>query len=589
MRIFSNYKNMTTFEKLPEWVEVDSKWVIQCTREALNKLGDWCRKNAGSLAISVFATVGVNVALAQTTPTSPSASAIAPTDKGGWQVVRIDGKEMTFAEIAALPKEQKWPILKKLGELDQLWIYQEWRNSLSEAANQRVDTKKWVEQAANQEWKNLDKQLIKIDEALKPQIQDIQKINGVPKPTSEELQKWAQDIPELKWATSEEIQSGKYDNILLADYYVRNATVIGKNLNTEDSKKFQASINSLSDTLGRRRIENFDTLAQSLVLGEGRSRVESRGRELIEKWYSREVIWNAGDRTITFSNDKWETRTIETARVPPRESITIAGLSIDRDIPRVDPEVVEKRRLIDIQWEKRRIVTTDYENLSLIDTQNLPKEMREAWDRHARNQTDFDRATTATDRLTVLENLKMSNMDIESARRAMMTPENMDLIWSYEPSIAREKMQIEKLISSLRIYIDWEWKLIKYRDIWLSSTDTFDSIARSNLAWLTDDSSLFQNMWPRADEALYRILDETNKNRDPKNQINIAEKPLDAIERTTLLDIYDTLIKNLGYTRSILTQVGISEFQDKINTAVTKLRWSPWSIEDLIKATPEPS
>ena len=156
MRIFSNYKNMTTFEKLPEWVEVDSKWVIQCTREALNKLGDWCRKNAGSLAISVFATVGVNVALAQTTPTSPSASAIAPTDKGGWQVVRIDGKEMTFAEIAALPKEQKWPILKKLGELDQLWIYQEWRNSLSEAANQRVDTKKWVEQAANQTERQID-------------------------------------------------------------------------------------------------------------------------------------------------------------------------------------------------------------------------------------------------------------------------------------------------------------------------------------------------------------------------------------------------------------------------------------------------
>jgi hypothetical protein len=56
---------------LPEWVGVTPEWVISCTRAALNQLGDWCRKNAGALAISVFATAGVNNALAQALPSNP--------------------------------------------------------------------------------------------------------------------------------------------------------------------------------------------------------------------------------------------------------------------------------------------------------------------------------------------------------------------------------------------------------------------------------------------------------------------------------------------------------------------------------------
>ena len=61
---------------------------------------------------------------------------------------------MTFAEIAALPKEQKWPILKKLGELDPM-ILEDYSDYSLQAANQ---TERQIDgniQAANQlnEWK----------------------------------------------------------------------------------------------------------------------------------------------------------------------------------------------------------------------------------------------------------------------------------------------------------------------------------------------------------------------------------------------------------------------------------------------------
>ena len=500
--------------------------------------------------------------------------------KGYWQVVETLFGELSFAQIQKHPERAKILDGMKRGE--------------------KANFHEWEERVAINEWKKIDEgtqvaiktnqEALEMNGNLKVALEELQKINWVPKPTLEELKKNAQNIPELKWVPIEEIQSSdKYNNILLADYYVRNANEISKKIDPKDAEFFRNSVNSLSDTLKRPRIEDFSRITASLVLGEGRSQIESRGRELIEKWYSRDVLWNAGDRTITFSNDKWETRTIETARVPPRESMVVAGLSIGRDIPRIDTEVMEKRRLMSEQGEKREVVMTDYNTLSLIDTRNLPMEMRGIWEIHEKYKAEFDRATTANDRLTALENLKISNMNIESSRRAMMTPENMDLMWSYESSIAIEKLQIEKLMSSLRIYTEWEQKLIKYKDIRISWDDTFDSTARSNLTWLTDDSSLFQNMGPRADAALYRMLDETNKNRDPENQINIAEKPLDDIERTTLRDTYNTLIKNLGYTRSILTQAGISGFQDQINTALTKPRWSPWSIEDLMKTKSEPS
>jgi len=219
--------------------------------------------------------------------------------KGYWQTVETQFGKLSFGQIQKHPERDK--ILDGMKR--------------SEKANFRD----WEEQMAINEWKKIDEgtqvaiktnqETLEMNENLKITLEELQKINWVPKPTPEELKKNAQNIPELKWVPIEEIQSSdKYNNILLADYYVRNATEIGKKLNPEDTKRFQDSINSLSDTLGRPRTVPFENLTKELVLGENRGKVESIGKELIKSGYSPDVLWNPQDRTMTFTNEKWEKR-----------------------------------------------------------------------------------------------------------------------------------------------------------------------------------------------------------------------------------------------------------------------------------------
>ena len=100
--------------------------------------------------------------------------------------------------------------------------------------------------------------------------------------------------------------------------------------------------------------------------------------------------------------------------------------------------------------------------------------------------------------------------------------------------------------------------------------EDFDDVADKNLSWLTSDTELFHRMGSRANEALYRMIDAVNRTRDPSNQIRLSEKPIDASDRDTLRILYDTLMKNLGYDRSILTRADIGDFQKKISEALTK-------------------
>ena len=73
--------------------------------------------------------------------------------------MEINGKKLTFAEIADLPREQKWPILEKLGEMDKLWAYQIWWNDLNEAADQKLAEADARLQIAKQREKDADARL----------------------------------------------------------------------------------------------------------------------------------------------------------------------------------------------------------------------------------------------------------------------------------------------------------------------------------------------------------------------------------------------------------------------------------------------
>ncbi len=122
----------------------------------------------GKLSVAVATALlafQMQVADAQnTTQVAMNAQAPAPTVsvKGGWQVVNIDGKEMTFAEIAGMDgaERRKNGILGKLKNLGQLEVYQKWSSGEIEAANQEGKNIDSRIQAANQEGKKLDLQLV---------------------------------------------------------------------------------------------------------------------------------------------------------------------------------------------------------------------------------------------------------------------------------------------------------------------------------------------------------------------------------------------------------------------------------------------
>jgi uncharacterized protein YoxC len=269
--------------------------------------------------------------------------------KGFWQRVTLkDGRVMSFGDIEKLSKEEKAEVLDNQMTDEQFarWeAYQKWNIQAANQAEKKIDgniqaanqAEKKIDgniQAANQlnEWKR--EKLIKMNGALNLQIQELQSIQWIPKPTPEELKRTTQNIPELQWVSIEEIQSSdKYNNILLADYYVRNATEIGKNLHPEDVQKFNDSIRSLSKTLERPYTEKFDTLTKQLVLGENRDKIEFMGKELIKSWYSPDVVWNPQERSMTFVNKRWEKRIIDTARVPPTQRIQAESIELSSTLP----------------------------------------------------------------------------------------------------------------------------------------------------------------------------------------------------------------------------------------------------------------
>lgn len=67
----------------------------------------------------------------------------------------------------------------------------------------------------------------------------------------------------------------------------------------------------------------------------------------------------------------------------------------------------------------------------------------------------------------------------------------------------------------------------------------FEKTAKSNLSILTDIN--FHKIGPRAQEALDRVIAETNRGRDEKNQIKLSEKTLDESDQRTLKSALEKL------------------------------------------------
>ena len=124
-------------------------------------------QNATAKAMLVLSlTTGAPAPVQAQEPTNSSVSAIASADKGG-QVVSIDGKDMSFAEIAQMDQAEQERVISEIeGVKTRLLL----KSYLVQAANQRIGIKKWAEQSANQRIEQNNKDMA-LSEALGDSLQ----------------------------------------------------------------------------------------------------------------------------------------------------------------------------------------------------------------------------------------------------------------------------------------------------------------------------------------------------------------------------------------------------------------------------------
>ncbi len=121
-------------------------------------------------------------------------------------------------------------------------------------------------------------------------------------------------------------------------------------MNPSDRERFLKSISSMSNIIEGR--EDFKELTSKIVLGSNREKVEQLGTNIINSGYSKDIVWNPRDRSITFRNAQGDTLVIETAKIPPQLTKSLGKLSISRDIvplSKEDQEKLDKRNLAEKQ------------------------------------------------------------------------------------------------------------------------------------------------------------------------------------------------------------------------------------------------
>ncbi len=516
--------------------------------------------------------------------------------KGFWQMVMFQWKEVSVAEVAKMiegmsPDEKK----KAIDGMDDTTadLYEKYIDWKTASNSKMLEKEKWVKQLANQDIVNIKDanenkkvELDLMDKKLRPQIAELQKIDWVPKPDIWELQKSAQEVPELKGKniSEEDLKNGKYDNILIANFYLTNASDIYKKVKPEDHEKFVNSMKGVSDIMGRQRPVDWPGVTQELAFGSARGKIKDTGDKIVADGYNKEVIWDPQTRSLIFRGDKWE-KAIDTAYVPPRERIIRGNLSISREIPTITPAQKEKQSL---QWETSKLiiqVSKDFSEVRLVNPTWIPEAITvnssTILDEYKDAQWLFESAPNPEQKLQTLKNLKEKNGLLEQVRRQSMTTENMSdpRYTELESSLHVELGSLTKLEWSLGEFLQVQKKLSGYNTTPpIAGNTRFDEVANANLTWLT--TNYFDRMGPNAQRGIERMVDWINRTRDARNQIQLDGHEFTQEERWVLLQS----LESLWWDRATLTDgEKLPVFQAKINEAITKAPGDSASIESLMK------
>jgi hypothetical protein len=408
---------------------------------------------------------------------------------GIWQeAILKDGSKISFYQLSRLWAEKQNIIIEQIDDeiADKLEKYI--RSSKLQDENKRVKMNRWVETTVTVK----DRQeKLKMNSELDVQIEAIQKIDWVPKPDIVDLKKSAADIPELKWVNPLDIASGKYDSVIVSDYYIRNNDIIIKGIDQKDRELFTNSINNLSDTLGRPRPVPWPDIISKwwLALEPNRDKIKSAGDKAVSEWYNKSVVWDSQSRSLIFRGDRWE-KIIETASLPPRERIVKNTLSISREIDPISPDTQIRQWLEQTRDRLSSIVTRDRGNILLAPLENtLPEwlEKNPSVNVHKQNQEIFRNAWTPEEKIAAIKKLRLSNHELDIARRWAMTPENMNDPRSteLERSLYREQEGMNSLDISLGKLTDTTEKMKNYPVAPWDTNQNFDIYARSTLSYLS--------------------------------------------------------------------------------------------------------
>lgn len=303
----------------------------------------------------------------------------------------------------------------------------------------------------------------------------------------------------------------------------------------------------------------------------------------LTKWAPDTIITRDGDR-LSWEDKNWSKYEIDMAVHPPKLAKSQNGLSISRDIESLSPEQKEKQILENKKTKITETVVKDAKNIQLNSIENIPDSIQNKTiiESYQQAQDQYQKAKNPIEKLEAIKILKEQNHLLEWERRKSMTTENMsDTKYSkLEEWLFRETDSLGKLEASLVQYVEIDKKLVPYERVKSNgSIEEFDNIANTNLSYLVANN--FDKLWPSANEALNRIIDEINRTRTSNNQIQLTEYLNQSIDGKVLIQA----LENLWWTKDIFTNgEKLPQFQEKITTALAKKAGSPGSIESLIRS-----